>query len=85
MPIPAQQDPMVRTTARERVYKTLQKWIVNGTLLPGMVIQTALGEYASDPSSPVFWGLCLLMAAISLASALLYARWVRRKGEGASP
>ena len=34
MPIPAQQDPMVRTTARERVYKTLQKWIVNGTLLP---------------------------------------------------
>ena len=54
-------------------------------LLPGMVIQTALGEYASDPSSPVFWGLCLLMAAISLASALLYARWVRRKGEGANP
>ena len=34
MPIPAEQKPMVRTTARERVYKTLQQWIINGTLLP---------------------------------------------------
>ena len=33
MPIPAEQKPMVRTTARERVYKTLQQWIVNGTTL----------------------------------------------------
>lgn len=34
MPIPTQQDPVVRITTRERVYKTLQKWIVDGTLLP---------------------------------------------------
>ena len=34
MPIPTQGEPMVRTTARERVYQTLQKWIVGGILLP---------------------------------------------------
>ena len=34
MPIPTQGEPMVRTTARERVYQTLQKWIVGGVLLP---------------------------------------------------
>lgn len=34
MPIPVEQNPMVRTTARERVYKTLREWIINGVLLP---------------------------------------------------
>lgn len=34
MPIPAQQSPVVRTTARERVFKALQEWIIDGTLLP---------------------------------------------------
>ena len=46
-------------------------------LLPGMLIQTALGEYAQDRSSPLFWLLCLLMAAISGVSALAYLRWLR--------
>lgn len=43
-------------------------------LLPGMLIQTALGGYADRTASPVFWGLCLAMVAVSGASALLYAR-----------
>lgn len=43
-------------------------------LLPGMLIQTALGGYADRPASPVFWGLCLLMVAISAASAAAYAK-----------
>lgn len=34
MPVPAEQDSFVRTTARERIYKTLQQWIITGTLLP---------------------------------------------------
>ena len=34
MPIPTSQAPMVRTTARERVFKELRQWIINGTLLP---------------------------------------------------
>lgn len=48
-------------------------------LLPGMLIQTALGGYADRPSSPVFWLLCLLMVAVSAASALAYARYRRKE------
>ena len=48
-------------------------------LLPGMLIQTALGGYAHRPSSPVFWLLCLLMVAVSAASALAYARYRRKE------
>ena len=50
-------------------------------LLPGMLIQTALGGYAHRPASPVFWLLCLLMVAVSAASALAYARYLRRHPE----
>ena len=48
-------------------------------MLPGMLIQTALGGYAHRPSSPVFWLLCLLMVAVSAASALAYARYRRKE------
>ena len=48
-------------------------------LLPGMLIQTALGEYAAGYDSPVFWLLCLLMLLISAASAIGYYLYVRRK------
>lgn len=47
-------------------------------LLPGMLIQTALGGYADRPSSPLFWVLCLLMVLISAVSALVYARRFRK-------
>ena len=50
-------------------------------LLPGMLIQTALGGYADRPTSPVFWVLCLLMVLVSAASAVAYARHARRAGK----
>ena len=50
-------------------------------LLPGMLIQTALGGYADRPTSPVFWILCLLMVLVSAASAVAYARHARRAGK----
>ena len=50
-------------------------------LLPGMLIQTALGGYADRPASPVFWGLCLLMVLVSGASAAAYARHAKRVGK----
>ena len=54
MPIPAEQKPMVRTTARERVYKTLQQWIVNGTLLPEERLNDVeLARYFSVSRTPV--------------------------------
>lgn len=48
-------------------------------LLPGMLIQTALGGYADRPTSPVFWGLCLLMLLISAASAAAYAKHIGKE------
>ena len=48
-------------------------------LLPGMLIQTALGEYAAGYDSPAFWLLCLLMLLISAASAVGYYLYVRKK------
>ncbi len=48
-------------------------------LLPGMLIQTALGGYADRPASPVFWGLCIAMVAVSGASALGYARYRKKQ------
>ncbi len=61
MPIPAKQNPMVRTTARERVYKTLQQWIVNGTLLPGERLNDVeLAKYFSVSRTPVREALQML-------------------------
>ena len=50
-------------------------------LLPGMLIQTALGGYADRPASPLFWLLCLLMLLVSAASALAYAKKFRKREE----
>ena len=50
-------------------------------LLPGMLIQTALGGYADRPASPLFWLLCLLMLLVSAASALAYAKKLRKREE----
>jgi len=52
-------------------------------LLPGMLIQTALGVCADRPTSPVFWLLCLLMLLISAVSAAVCARHAKKeKTEG---
>ena len=48
-------------------------------LLPGMLLQTAMGGYAGNWSSPVFWLLCAAMVALSAASALFYARYTKRR------
>ena len=61
MPIPAEQKPVVRTTARERVYKTLQQWIVNGTLLPEERLNDVeLAQYFSVSRTPVREALQML-------------------------
>lgn len=61
MPIPAEQKPMVRTTARERVYKTLQQWIINGTLLPEERLNDVeLAQYFSVSRTPVREALQML-------------------------
>lgn len=61
MPIPTEQPPMVRTTARERIYKTLQQWIVNGTLLPEERLNDAdLARHFSVSRTPVREALQML-------------------------
>lgn len=61
MPIPSEQKPMVRMTARERVYKTLQQWIVNGTLLPEERLNDIeLAKYFSVSRTPVREALQML-------------------------
>ena len=54
MPIPAEQHPVVRMTARERVYKTLQQWIIKGTLEPEERLNDVeLAKYFSVSRTPV--------------------------------
>lgn len=61
MPIPAQQSPVVRTTARERVFKALQEWIIDGTLLPEERLNDAeLAKYFSVSRTPVREALQML-------------------------
>lgn len=61
MPIPTEQSPMVRTTARERVYKTLQQWIINGTLLPEERLNDVeLAKHFSVSRTPVREALQML-------------------------
>lgn len=61
MPIPVEQKPVVRTTARERVYKTLQQWIVNGVLEPEERLNDVeLAHYFSVSRTPVREALQML-------------------------
>lgn len=61
MPIPAQHSPVVRTTARERVFKALQEWIIDGTLLPEERLNDAeLAKYFSVSRTPVREALQML-------------------------
>ena len=61
MPIPAQQSPVVRTTARERVFKALQEWIIDGPLLPEERLNDAeLAKFFSVSRTPVREALQML-------------------------
>ncbi len=61
MPIPEQHSPVVRTTARECVFKSLQEWIIDGTLLPEERLNDAeLAKYFSVSRTPVREALQML-------------------------
>ena len=54
MPIPKKVEKEERLTAKERVYRTLQQWIVDGVLEPGERINDAeLANYFSVSRTPV--------------------------------
>lgn len=61
MPIPSNPEPMPRTTAKQRVYATLQQWIVDGTLEPGERLNDVeLAAYFSVSRTPVREALQML-------------------------
>lgn len=61
MPIPKQKESISRTTAKERVYNTLQQWIIDGTLLPEERLNdTELAQYFSVSRTPVREALQML-------------------------
>ena len=54
MPIPSGQDEIIKTSAKERVYNTLQGWIIDGTMQPQERISDAdLAQYFSVSRTPV--------------------------------
>ena len=54
MPIPTHTNQEERLTARERVYRTMQQWIVDGTMEPGERINDAeIAKYFSVSRTPV--------------------------------
>lgn len=61
MPIPQQKEPMPRTTAKERIYRTLRQWIIDGTLEPDERLNDAeLAQYFAVSRTPVRDALQLL-------------------------
>lgn len=61
MPIPEKKDYIVRTTTRERIYKTLQHWIIAGTLLPEERLNDLeLAQHFSVSRTPVREALQML-------------------------
>ena len=62
MPIPpAQKDAAPRTTAKERVYRTLRQWIIDGTMEPGERLNDVeLAQYFSVSRTPVREAIQLL-------------------------
>lgn len=61
MPVPAQKEPMLRTTAKERVYRTLRQWIIDGTLEPDERLNDEeLARYFAVSRTPVREALQLL-------------------------
>ena len=61
MPIPKKKEPSVRMTAKERIYTTLQLWIVDGILQPNERLNDAeLADYFSVSRTPVREALQML-------------------------
>lgn len=61
MPIPQQKEAVSRTTAKERIYYTLRRWIINGTLEPGERLNDVeLAGHFSVSRTPVREALQLL-------------------------
>ena len=61
MPIPPKKEVYNRQTAKERVYKTLQQWIIDGTFRPNERLNdTELAEYFSVSRTPVREALQML-------------------------
>ena len=61
MPIPQQKEPTERTTAKERIYRTLSQWIIDGTLEPDERLNDVeLAQYFSVSRTPVREALQLL-------------------------
>lgn len=61
MPIPAKPVENCRSTAKERVFKTLQQWIIDGTLFPGERLNDVeLASYFSVSRTPVREALQML-------------------------
>lgn len=54
MPIPQQKQTLSRTTAKERVYRILRQWIIDGTLEPGeRLSDVELAQYFNVSRTPV--------------------------------
>lgn len=61
MPIPPKRESFPRATAKERVYRTLCQWIIDGTLEPGeRLSDQELAQYFSVSRTPVREALQLL-------------------------
>lgn len=61
MPIPNVEGPLVRQSAKEKVYETVREWIIRGTLEPGEQLYDAkLAEYFHLSRTPVREALLLL-------------------------
>ncbi len=61
MPIPIKKVPIVNTTAKERIYRTLSQWIIDGTLEPDERLNDVeLAQYFSVSRTPVREALQLL-------------------------
>ena len=62
MPIPSENDTYQRITAKERVYRALRQWIMNGTLEPGERLSDAdIAKHFNVSRTPVREALQLLV------------------------
>lgn len=61
MPIPKPQNDNDRVSAQQHIYNTLKEWIVDGTLMPGEIINDAeVAKYFSVSRTPVREAVLLL-------------------------
>jgi DNA-binding GntR family transcriptional regulator len=61
MPIPKNQVAERRQSAKERIFETVKKWIIEGQLMPGeKIVDVEIGEYFHVSRTPVREALQLL-------------------------